>query len=240
MNMSQSLRNLAFLASWVTVAFVPSIAGADEAKKPEGPPPQPLVDRWEVIRFGGEGPVEIGKQLIKLGMGDPLTGIRWTGKVPTEHYEIELEGRRTEGFDFFCGLTFPIGKGHASLILGGWGGGVVGLSSINEQDASSNETTQFMQFEDNQWYKIRVRVTGEQVTAWVDDKVIVDVPREDRAFSVRYEMDPTLPLGIAVYQCSSEFRNLKLRAIQADATETPADATEGAADSASDAAKGAR
>ena len=38
-------------------------------------------------------------------------------------------------------------------------GGVVGLSSIGGFDASENETTQFVEFKNGQWYKIRLRVT---------------------------------------------------------------------------------
>ena len=30
------------------------------------------------------------------------------------------------------------------LIVGGWGGGVVGMSSLNGKDAARNETTQYV------------------------------------------------------------------------------------------------
>ena len=36
-------------------------------------------------------------------------------------YELRLEAKRVEGGDFFCGLTFPVGKEYCTLILGGWG-----------------------------------------------------------------------------------------------------------------------
>ena len=56
-------------------------------------------------------------------------------------YEVTLEAMRVDGNDFFCGMTFPAGKDPCTLIVGGWGGTVVGLSSINGMDASENETT---------------------------------------------------------------------------------------------------
>ncbi len=174
---------------------------------------KPLVGSWESIVFGGEGEVEITPKLIKIGFGDPLTGVRWTVAVPEENYEFQLDARRTDGFDFFCGLTFPIGKQHASLILGGWGGGVTGLSNINDMDASSNETTQYRPLKTNQWYKVRVRVTTDKVECFVDDKHVVDVPREDREFGTRFEMDSSIPLGIAAYQCDAEYRNLEIRSL---------------------------
>ena len=58
-----------------------------------------------------------------------MTGITWTNEVPTNNYEISLEAMRVEGSDFFCALTFPVGNDPCSFIVGGWGGGVVGLSS---------------------------------------------------------------------------------------------------------------
>lgn len=177
---------------------------------------KPLVGQWKTCNFGGEGPVKIDSSRIRLGYGDPLTGIRWSGDFPRDSFEIRLEARRTDGHDFFCGLTFPVGEGKCSLILGGWGGGVVGLSSIDGEDASSNETTQFKVFDNDTWYKVKVRVTPEKVVAYLDDKVWVDQERGNHHFDIRIEMDPTLPLGIANFQCQSELRGLQWRKLDAD------------------------
>ncbi len=203
------------------------IASADEPTKPDPistavvkPEWRPLEGAWESIHIGGEGKIKISKEVISLAAGDPITAVRWTGDLPTDNYEVEFEGRRMKGFDFFCAMTFPIGKEHASLVLGGWGGGVVGLSSINGADASENETTQYKPFENETWYKIRVRVTPTKVECLVDGSSIVDVEREDRMFGTRFEMDSSKPLGIAAYQCDSEFRNLKLRKLGDDAAST--------------------
>src|SRR5690606_15348331 len=89
---------------------------------------------WVECRFGGDGPIEIKDSVISLGFGDPLTGVRWEGEFPKLDYEIELEARRTGGFDFFCGLTLPVGDQRCSLILGGWGGSLIGISSIDGLD----------------------------------------------------------------------------------------------------------
>jgi hypothetical protein len=174
---------------------------------------KPLVGSWAVSKFGGEGPVEIQENLVVMGYGDPLTGIRWEGDVPRENFEVELEARRADGFDFFCGLTFPVGKDHVSFILGGWGGGVVGISSIDGSDASENETTQFRNFDNNRWYKVRVRVEPTAIRCWIDDKLAVEQAREGHKFDIRYEMDQCLPLGVAAYQCKSELRGLRIRTV---------------------------
>ncbi|MEM9585833.1 MAG: DUF1080 domain-containing protein [Planctomycetota bacterium] len=174
---------------------------------------QPMVKHWRAVDFGGDGPVTIEPTLLTLGYGDPMTGIRWNQPFPKQNFEVRMEARRTDGNDFFCGLTFPVGDGSCSLILGGWGGGVVGLSSIDGADASENPTSDYKQFHNDQWYKIRVRVDHQQIQCWVDEKSIVKQERGDHEFEVRFEMDPTLPIGLANYQCESEFRKLEFRRI---------------------------
>lgn len=187
-------------------------AGPDaEAAGEKGSPWKRLKGSWVASQFGGDGPVEIKDNLVKIEYGDPLTGIRWEGDVVRENYELELEARRTDGFDFFCGLTFPVGKDHVSFILGGWGGGVVGISSIDGYDASENDTTQFRNFDNDKWYKVRVRVEPGEIRCWIDDKVAAEQEREGHEFDIRYEMDPCVPLGVAAFQCEAEYRNIRLR-----------------------------
>ncbi|MGB7348198.1 MAG: family 16 glycoside hydrolase [Pirellulaceae bacterium] len=174
-----------------------------------------LQGEWEKCQFGGDGEIEIKDSLITMDYGDPITGVRWAGDVLRDNYEIEIEGRRVEGFDFFCALTFPVGaKGRASLVMGGWGGGTMGISSIDDRDASDNETTMFRDFKNNQWYKARVRVEESRISVWIDDTLQFETPRKDHKFDIRYEMDPCLPLGLANFQCKSELRNVRLRKLE--------------------------
>ena len=101
------------------------------------------LGEWKTTVFGGEGDVEVTDGRIVIGAGNPLSGINWTGKHPKMDYEIALEAMRVDGSDFFCALTFPVGDSSCSFICGGWGGGVVGLSSLDGADASENETTDY-------------------------------------------------------------------------------------------------
>lgn len=165
---------------------------------------------WRKSDFTGSGTVQVQEGKIVLGSGY-MTGITWTNDVPKMDYEVSLEAMRVEGADFFCGLTFPVRESAASLIVGGWGGGVVGISSLDYMDAANNETTKFMQFESNRWYKIRVRVQPERLQAWIDDKQIVDVNTKDRKISIRAECEPSRPLGVATYATTAALRNLKIR-----------------------------
>ena len=77
-------------------------------------------------------------------------------KLPKTNFEISLDAKRVQGHDFFCGLTFPVGDSFASLIVGGWGGAVCGISSIDGNDASSNDTTTRRKFDNDKWYHIRL------------------------------------------------------------------------------------
>lgn len=168
---------------------------------------------WVHSRFGGDGEIEIDDRVIKLGFGDPLTGVRWEGDFPKQNYEIELQARRTAGFDFFCGLTLPVKDQRFSLVLGGWGGSLVGISSIDSMDAANNETTQVVHFEQNRWYKVRMRVTDKHLKAWIDDDLIVDFERDSRPLDIRIELEESTPVGVAAYQCESEIRHVRVRSL---------------------------
>lgn len=178
---------------------------------------QPLFDgetltNWQATKFSGEGPVTVKDGQITLASGNSLTGITWAGPaLPTTNYEIALQAMRVSGSDFFAGVTFPVADSFCSLILGGWGGSVVGLSSINGMDASENETSQSMTFEQGRWYSIRIRVTPAKIEAWIDDRQIVDLGLEGNKVTTRLEVAPSEPLGVASWRTTAALRSLRLR-----------------------------
>lgn len=175
------------------------------------------LQNLESIEFGGEGPVEVEGDAIKLGMGSPLTGVRWTGApLPGNDYEIECEATRVRGGDFFCGMTFPVGDRHCTLILGGWGGALVGLSCLDGADASDNETTTHRSFVNGQAYRIRLRVTTAQVRVWIDDAPVIDADLGGRQVSLRGDVALTVPFAISTYSTEARIRNLRLRPVRGD------------------------
>ena len=112
------------------------------------------------------------------------------GDVPAKmSYEIELDAQRVDGTDFFCGLTFPVNDDCASLIVGGWGGGLCGISCLDLNDAANNDTTTIREFKSKTWYHIRLRVIPDRLMAWIDDKKIVDVNTKGKKITVRHEVD---------------------------------------------------
>ncbi len=200
----------------VTVAVI-----ADDAK--DAPPAgewQQLFDgktltNWKPTEFGGEGEVYVEEGALVMDMGNPMTGITWTGKpLPKVNYEVEFEGRRVTGSDFFCALTFPVKDDYASLVLGGWGGTIVGISTIDSYDASENETTDFFKFTRKEWYKIRLKVTDAKIEAWINDKQIADVDYAKKDIDVRIEVEPSKPFGLASFETQGQIRKLRLRSLK--------------------------
>jgi hypothetical protein len=172
------------------------------------------LNGWKSANFGGEGKVQVADGRIMLGMGVTLTGITSTrSDLPQSNYEISLEAMKLIGNDFFCGLTFPVGKSSCSFIVGGWGGGVVGLSSLDGRDASENETSRVMNFESRRWYRIRIQVIPDRIRAWIDDEMVVDIGVKARRISIRPEVGLSRPLGIAAWMTESTLRNIRIRRV---------------------------
>ncbi len=170
---------------------------------------------WQVTDFAGHGAVDCEAGLMVIEAGDALSGVNWTNEVPKMNYEVALDAMKLKGGDFFCGLTFPVGDAYCSLFVGGWGGTVVGLSSVDEEDASENETTQFIRFEPDRWYRVRVRVTEKKIEAWIDETKQVDLKTKDRKIGLRFgEIELSVPLGLATYQTTAAVREIKIRRLE--------------------------
>jgi hypothetical protein len=107
-------------------------------------------------------------------------------------------------------MTFPAGKDPCTLIVGGWGGTLVGLSSIDGYDASENETTTRMKFETGRWYNIALEVREETIKAFIDDSLVVDFTRNGKKLSIRPEVGLSQPFGIASWNTTAALRNIRL------------------------------
>jgi YbgC/YbaW family acyl-CoA thioester hydrolase len=181
---------------------------------------QPLFDGkslqgWRETPFTGRGEVRISNGRIVLGAGSPMTGITWTGPFPRTDYEVRLEGARLQGSDFFASLTFPVEDSYATWVTGGWGGDIVGLSSIDGWDASDNETRSYFNFENGRWYALRIQVTEERIRAWIDDKPVIDVLIGGRSIGLRPgEIELSAPLGFASYHTAGALRKAEYRLLR--------------------------
>ena len=138
------VRFVAALSALFLVALSAFVAAGDAKKEPAPKDTdwKALFDgkslkNWKATNFGGEGEIVIENGGIVIDRGSEMSGITYTGAdFPKTHFEVAFEAKRTQGLDFFCTTTFPVGDDHCSLVVGGWAGSVVGLSSIDGKAAS--------------------------------------------------------------------------------------------------------
>ena len=175
---------------------------------------------WKSTEFVGRNEVDVEDGKIVMRVGEDMTGITYTNEVLRMNYEVYLEAMRLDGSDFFCALTFPVDKDPCTLIVGGWGGGLVGLSSIDGGDTANNETTRFKAFESNKLYRIRLRVTPGHIEAWIEDEKLVDVQLEGRSLGIRIEVEKSKPFGIATWRTTGAIKDIRWRKLEP--AETPA------------------
>lgn len=172
------------------------------------------LENWEITEFGTQGPVVVSDGKLILNYGDGCTGVTWKNDFPKVNYQVSLEARKTSGNDFFCGLTFPVGEQFCSLIVGGWGGPVVGLSCIDGKDASENETKILKRFDTGQWYKIQLKVTTDSILAWIDNEKMVSFGYAGHELYVRPEVSLSRPFGICTWMTTGEIRDIRLKLLQ--------------------------
>jgi hypothetical protein len=169
---------------------------------------------WKETPFPGRGKVQVDDGSIVLGKGY-LTGVTWTGEFPKFNYEVRMEAMKVEGRDFFAGITFPVHDSFCTWINGGWGGMVVGLSSLDDMDASENETSFRREFATGRWYALRLRVTEDRIQAWIDERPAIDEYIGDRMVGLRPgEIEMSAPFGIASYSTVARLRKIEFRRLE--------------------------
>ncbi len=162
--------------------------------------------------------MQIQQGELTLEAGRPMTGATFSSwqalGLPTTSYQITYEAMRLEGGDFFGTVTFPVGnlETHVSLVLGGWGGTLIGISSIDYSDASENQTRSEQRFEQGQWYRVRLEIRPEELKAWIDDKIVVNVNIKARHLGLRAgEIERCRPFGFASYLTTARIRKVMIK-----------------------------
>ena len=170
------------------------------------------LGQWKETAFERRPAVRVEEGAIVLTAGQPLTGVTWAGEFPKSNYELRFEAARKLGGDFFASVTFPAGGNFATWVLGGWGGDIVGISSIDGWDASDNETRSYMNFETGRWYAFRLQVTDDHIMGWIDNERVINVAIRGRAISLRHgEIKLSAPLGFASYNTTGAVRKIEFR-----------------------------
>ena len=173
------------------------------------------LDGWHEAAYKGHAGVRVEEGAMVLEAGSPMTGATFGGTFPHSDYELRFEGERLKGNDFFASVTFPVGDSFCTWVTGGWGGDIIGLSSIDGWDAADNETRNYFTFETGHWYQFRLQVTPARIRAWIDDKPVIDVSIEGRRIGLRFaDMKLSAPLGFASYLTKGAVRKVEYRALR--------------------------
>jgi len=207
-------------AKWAVLAGVLCVCGARAA--------EPLslfngkdLSGWKVADLYKGGEIRVLEDgSVLCAKGTPLSGIAYTNPIPKMSYELKLEAKRVEGSDFFAALTIPVETNFCTVIIGGWGGGLCGVSSVNYMDASENMWTRHVPFESNRWYTLRVRVMPNVLQVFLDDqdnrlyhaRIEYEKPEQ---FTLRAgsDIDKTAPLGLATFDTVAQWRAFTLTKI---------------------------
>jgi hypothetical protein len=173
------------------------------------------LDGWRKTAMFKAGEVKVEDSSIVIDVGGPMSGITSTRQdLPKTDYELSFEAKRVVGDDFFAAATFPVGKSFITLVNGGWGGSVTGLSSLNGADASENDTGRLVKYENGIWYKFRVHVTDDVIRVWIDDKETIAVNYKDQQVKTRIETRGNEPLGFATYRSKGAVRAIEVRRLK--------------------------
>jgi len=175
---------------------------------------------WKIAEMTDRGMVSVlADGSVECGPGNPMTGIVYTNEPPRMNYELSLQAVRVKGSDFFVALTIPVEKHYCTVIIGGWGGGICGVSSFDFLDAAENQWAECRNLENERWYTLRVRVTPGVLQVFLDEtlytaRIEFDNPAR---FSLRpgSDIDKTVPLGLATYGTLARWRNFTLTPITA-------------------------
>ncbi len=172
-----------------------------------------LKGEWEGLS-GGQ--VDVGEEL-SIGWGETLTNVRWKAEVPAAPFELEMKAKRVNGTDFFCAVTFPARGPEqcVTLVVGGWGGSLVGISCIDGKDASENDTQKTHTFETDVWYQIRLVREGEKIMVWIDGEKLIDVDTTGKTLSLRQGgIEECAPFGLATWQTTARIKDIRWRGLK--------------------------
>jgi hypothetical protein len=173
------------------------------------------LDGWKVTEVGGQGEAFIENGEVVISQGVDLSGIHTEKPLPKVNYEVEYEAQRAAGTDFFAGLTFPVKDTFCSFILGGWGGGVCGLSNLDGMNASENQTSSYQDFEKGKWYRVRLVVAENKIDVWLDQAHIIDVDTTDQKIDIDFRVEKSKPFGFSTWQTTGRIRNARIRTLPA-------------------------
>ena len=210
------MRALSVLAALCVVSCRPNTPSKSPTEWSLLAPSQ--TSAWQQAGIPDEGAISIKEGELTITAGQPMSGAKFshwaTSGLPDTNYAISYEAMRVEGRDIFGMCTFPVGsqQSHATFVIGGWGGTVPGISSIEFLDANENQTRAEQAFENNRWYRIRIEVRPDDLRAWINDRPVVNASIKGKKVSLRHgDIDHCLPFGFATWNTTGKVHKVIVR-----------------------------
>ncbi|MDB2577216.1 DUF1080 domain-containing protein [Planctomycetota bacterium] len=206
-------------------AFIVACAGPEPVREAAevapAPPWQELFDgrdlsSWKAGVFGEFPEFDQVEDGVVIPQGVPLAGLTYQGEPPTPPFEAEFDVTKEFGADFFFSVTFPVRGEHLTLVLGGWGGVVCGLSCLDGEDASGNDTRTLRNFPDGTRYRVSLVVSDDRVRVDLDGERLIDADLRGRELELRPEVDPSVPFGVAAFATQTVLHRVRVRQLGAD------------------------
>lgn len=169
------------------------------------------LSAWKAGVFGEFPEFDLAEDGVVIPQGVPLAGLTYQGTPPTPPFEAVFDVTKEFGADFFFSVTFPVRGEHLTLVLGGWGGVVCGLSCLDGEDASGNDTRTLKNFPDGSRYRVTLAVTDERVRVGLDGEPLIDADLRGRELELRPEVDPSVPFGVATFATQSILHGVSVR-----------------------------
>ena len=174
------------------------------------------LSSWKAGVFGEFAEFERVEDGVVIPQGVPLAGLTYQGAPPAPPFEAEFDVTKEYGADFFLAVTFPVRGEHLTLVLGGWGGVVCGLSCLDGEDASGNDTRTLRNFPDGTRYRVSLSVTDDRVQVGLDGEPLIDADLTGRELELRPEVDPSVPFGVATFATQTVLHGVKVRQVGPD------------------------
>ena len=166
---------------------------------------------WRAGVYGDSAELDVTADGVVIPQGVPLSGFTYQLDPPRGSYRLEVQATRVYGADFFLGITFPVREEHVTLVLGGWGGGLCGLSCIDGEDASSNSTRTHRDFPNGKRQTVVVEVTSDRIRAFTNGELLVDTSIAGKRLALRPEVTPSMPLGIASFATRTVVHSVRIQ-----------------------------
>ena len=92
---------------------------------------------------------------------------------------------------------------------------LTGISSIDFKDASENSTRAEQRFADGVWHRVKIEIRPDDIRAWVNDRLVVNVSIKGRKVGLRAGfIDHCLPFGFATWNTTAKVRAVVVESLK--------------------------